>query len=102
MIQVCESQSGCTHYDILFDYDVLSLGFIQGGIKDDYLFVSIMRIGAFAFKIDDEKHAGYIAEKLFNGRLDSSVEKLTELINGIIKELQAISNKCKELGWLDE
>lgn len=80
-----------THYDILFNYNALSAGFTQGGIKGDDLFISIMRVGAFGFKTDDKKCPGYIAEKLFNGRLDKSVEKVTELINGVIKEL---NNEC--------
>lgn len=76
-----------THYDILFNYGTDKNGYVQGGIKENDLFISIMRIGAFGFKIDCEKHSEYIAEKLFNGRLDSSVKKLTELINGVIVEL---------------
>ena len=80
-----------THYDVLFDYKVNKNGYVQGGIRENDLFISIMRIGAFGFKTDQEKHPSYIAEKLFNSRLDESVEKLTELINGIIKEL---SNEC--------
>ena len=77
-----------THYDILFTYEVDKNGYVQSGIKENDLFISIMRTGAFGFKIDSEKYPEYIAEKLFNGRVDSSVEKLTELINGIIKELK--------------
>lgn len=30
---------------------------------------------------------GYIAEKIFHGRLDKSVVALTELINGVLNEL---------------
>lgn len=75
-----------THYDILFTYGPDSIGVHQCGLKFDDLFVSIMRIGAFGFKIDSLKEPGYVAEKLFLGRLDESVEALTELINGIIKE----------------
>ena len=44
-------------------------------------------IGSFGFKIDDMKSAGYIAEKIFHGRLDKSVVALTELINGVLNEL---------------
>lgn len=33
------------------------------------------------------KSAGYIAEKIFHGRLDKSVVALTELINGVLNEL---------------
>ncbi len=80
-----------THYDILFTYGVNKTGYVQGGIQDYYLFISVMRIGAFGFNANDKKYPEYIAEKLFNGRLDESVEKLTELINGIIEEL---NNEC--------
>ena len=81
-----------THYDILFDYEVDKNGYVQSGIKENDLFISIMRLGAFGFKTDNKKYAGYIAEKLFNGRLDSSVEKVTELVNGIIEEINNESN----------
>lgn len=82
-----------THYDILFTCGANKNGYIQGGIRANDLFISIMRIGAFGFKFKtyEEKHPSYIAEKLFNGRLDSSVEKVTELINGVIRE---INNEC--------
>lgn len=55
-----------THYDVLFTYGC---------------------VGSFGFKIDDMKSAGYIAEKIFHGRLDKSVVALTELINGVLNEL---------------
>ena len=76
-----------THYDILFTYKVNKNGFVQGGIKENDLFISIMRMGAFGFKTDSEKHFSYIAEKLFNSRVDDSVGKVTELINGVIEEI---------------
>ena len=76
-----------THYDILFAYDIEKDGYTQGGIEDSDLYVSIMRIGAFGFKTNNEKYPGYIAEKLFCKNIDSSIEKVTELINGVIKNL---------------
>jgi hypothetical protein len=77
-----------THYDILFTYKALGTGGYQRGLKNSDLFVSIMSIGSFGFKIDSDKDVGYIAEKLFNGREDESVKAVTELINGIIKEMR--------------
>ena len=76
-----------THYDIMFKWKVAGEGGYQRGIKNSDLFVSVMSIGAFGFKIDDKKYSTYVAEKLFNSHCDSSVEKVTELINGIIEEL---------------
>lgn len=77
-----------THYDILFTYKALGTGGYQRGLRYTDLFVSIMSIGSFGFKIDSDKDVGYIAEKLFNGREDESVKAVTELINGIIKEMR--------------
>lgn len=76
-----------THYDIMFKLGVVGEGGYQRGIKNSDLIVAIMSIGAFGFKTDDKKHPTYVAEKLFNSRCDSSVEKVTELMNGIIEEL---------------
>lgn len=77
-----------THYDILFTYKALGTGGYQRGLRTSDLFVSIMSIGSFGFKIDSDKDVGYIAEKLFNGRENESVKAITELINGIIKEMR--------------
>lgn len=79
-----------THLDILFTYNVYkeSCNYLQRGLRGNELFVSLMSVGAFGFDINNAKrHPGYIGEKLkLPG--DSTREKLTELINGIIKELQ--------------
>ena len=77
-----------THYDILFTYKAMGTGGYQRGLKTSDLFVSIMSVGSFGFKIDSDKDVGYIAEKLFYGREDESVKAVTELINGIIKEMR--------------
>ncbi len=77
-----------THYDILFTYGCTGEGCYQRGLRITDLFVSIMSIGSFGFKTDSTKDVSYIAEKLFNNRIDSSVEAITTLINGIIKELE--------------
>ncbi len=76
-----------THYDILFTYGCTGEGCYQRGIRITDLFVSIMSIGSFGFKIDSHKEVGYIAEKLFGSRIDRSVEAVTELINGVLEEL---------------
>lgn len=76
-----------THYDILFLYKTQFYGTnIQGGIKSNDLFITIMRKGAFGFKIDSKKTSEYIAEKL-NLSDDETAEKLAELINGVIERL---------------
>lgn len=75
-----------THFDILFVKDPFIEGNMQGGIKEVYLFVSIMRIGASGFVINDEDtHPGYIGEKLNLGN-NITTEKVAELINGVRKE----------------
>lgn len=81
-----------THYDILFTYKALGDGDYQRGLKTSDLFVSIMSIGSFGFKTDSLKDVGYVAEKLFNNRIDDSVNKVTQLINGIIEALQEVKN----------
>lgn len=84
-----------THYDLLFVYkniQNLNRNFtnestIQRGLNERDLFVGIIGRGCYGFGIESPKSSGYIAEKLFNDRNDSSVEKITDLINGIIKEI---------------
>ena len=76
-----------THFDILFVISPDIAGHIQGGLKYTDLFVSIMRVGAFGFIIDNKDiHYSYIGEKLNLGN-DITIEKVAELINGIKKEL---------------
>lgn len=75
-----------SHYDILLSYRPMHIASnpVQGGIhpKSD-LFVSIMRVGAFAFDVGTtDTHWTYYAEKLGLGH-GATVEKLTEFINGI-------------------
>ena len=77
-----------THYDVLFTYGCVGSGGYQRGLRVTDLFIRVMSIGSFGFKIDSDKDVGYIAEKLFNGREDESVKAVTELINGIIKEMR--------------
>lgn len=53
------------------------------------LFVAVIGFGAFGFEIDRNNalHAGYVAEKLSWGEVNITIEKITELIEGVIKEL---------------
>lgn len=76
-----------THFDILFTRKAFKEGTVQGGIAWDDIFVSIMRIGAFGFEVQNKDTApGYYMEKLgFTG--DETGEKLAELINEIKKRL---------------
>ena len=76
-----------THLDLLFNYRAYKGGMLQRGLRGNELFVSIISIGSFGFDIKDrEISAGYISEKL-NIHGEPTINKLTELINEIIKEL---------------
>lgn len=78
-----------TRLDILFSYKATreSGNYLQRGLRGNELFVSIIGLGAFGFNVENgEKAPGYIAQKL-NIKEETTVEKLGELINGIIKEL---------------
>lgn len=81
-----------THFDILFTYKQGGIptfgGQIQGGIGGSDLFVSIMRIGAFAFEINNRDTAwGYYNEKLSREINFGEVtgQKIADLINGVKK-----------------
>ena len=79
-----------THLDILFSLNPYKeeKNYLQRGLRAiNELYVSIIGFGTFGFDIGkDEKESGYISEKLqING--EPTVEKLTELINGIIREI---------------
>ncbi len=83
-----------THYDILFSLPRCRQGMVQGGLKWDDLFVSIMRIGAFGFDVENENtHFGYYAEKLGIGSRNETAEKVGEFINGVKKELNSLRKK---------
>lgn len=79
----------CTHYDILFVYKTNKEqgNMFQFGLRATYLFISIMGWSSFGFEINQEKTPGYISEKL-NIKGKETVEKITELINGVIVELR--------------
>lgn len=81
----------CTHYDIMFIYGTYKPinNMWQGGLRPEDLFVAISRRGMFGFEINSNKlYPEYIAEKLFLTRnVDTSIEKVTELINGVKKSM---------------
>ena len=75
-----------THYDIIFKLGIEKFGDFQRGIKSYDLFVSIIGRTSYGFSTSGVKLGNYIQEKL--GITDSTGDKLTELINGIIIELR--------------
>ena len=77
-----------THYDILFTGGAYKEkdNFLQRGLRGTELFVSIMSWGAFGFDTNTFKEKGYVAKKLNLG-INETSEKITELLNGIIAEL---------------
>lgn len=74
-----------THLDIIFKLGITKIGSFQRGIRENYLYVSIISHTSYAFSIENEKLGGYIQEKLQMN--NDCGDKLKELINGIIKEL---------------
>lgn len=93
------TDEGCDHRDILFtyatdlenDYSLYKYGDnLQRGMRWANLFISIIDFTSYGFvierNIDNRKHNGYIKEKL---RLhdNSCDDKICELINGVIHEL---------------
>ena len=78
-----------THFDILFTLGAYKDcdNQLQRGIKNSDLFVSIIGRSSFGFLMTQEdKDSTYIAEKL-NVYGKPTADKLTELINNIIKEI---------------
>lgn len=77
-----------THYDVLFTLAPSQYGALQGGLRADDLFVSIMRVGCFGFAVANRQlHEDYIGEKL-NVR-GSTAKALAELIKGVQGKLLA-------------
>lgn len=75
------------HRDIFFSYSTTQkVGCIQRGIKQDSLFVGIVPDKFYGFRVDTIKSKGYIEEKL-NISYEPMLTKLTDLINGVCKEL---------------
>ncbi len=80
-----------THWDILFTVSPKCYGALQGGIMGyGYLYVSIMKRSCFAFRIayNEDRFPSYIGEKLSEA-CGPSVDALTELINGVMREIRS-------------
>ena len=90
-----------THHDICFCRPMAWHGTLQGihpaaqrplGV----LFVSILRVGAFGFVVDESVlHANYVAEKLNIGAGKTSAE-IAALINGVKRALAELKNAKTE------
>lgn len=76
-----------THHDIFFKLGATVMGRLHGGLRDRDLFVSISRVGSFAFDPhgSSTEHR-YISEKL-NIDDDTTARRVAELINGVRKLL---------------
>ena len=88
------TDGGYDHRDIMFVYRPKPLGgTLQRGLKWCYLYISIMDHSSMGFLIeaegDNTKHEGYIKEKLRLHDNDCD-DKICELINGVIRELDVI------------
>lgn len=87
------------HRDILFTYKPKQYGNLQRGLRWCYLYVSIMDHCSMGFLIemrtDNRKDDGYIKEKL---RLhdNNCDDKICELINGVIHELDKLEGNITE------
>lgn len=83
-----------THFDIMFTLSPIRFGNLQRGLRGaGELYISVIGIGCFGFTLSDpnERHPGYIAEKITANRMNlgSTADKLAELINGVIDEVSA-------------
>jgi len=90
-ILIAWTDEDSTQFDILFsclDVPYKLIGQVQGGVRWNDLFVSIMRMGSFGFEIkeDIDTGSGYYEEKL-GSAMGSTAKKLAELINGVRKEV---------------
>ena len=89
------TDQGYDHRDILFTYKPEHLGGdLQRGLRWCYLYVSIMSYSCMGFLIESDsnniKDNGYIKEKL-NLHNNSCDDKICELINGVIKEIDKLN-----------
>lgn len=82
-----------THLDIIFKLGLdVKDGFFQRGLRENYLYVSIISFTSFGFCVENGiKLGGYIQEKL--NMNDDCGDKLSELINGIIEVLNKKGTK---------
>jgi len=81
----------CTHLDIIFKLGIDNkYGCFQRGMQTEDLFVSIIDHTSYGFIPTTIKDGGYIQEKL---RFENETgDKLKELINGIIIELNNLGD----------
>ena len=77
-----------TQLDIFMRLNAEQYGPVQGGITGTYLYVAIMRVGAFAFDPHGESSPEYYAEKFGMEAISVTTEKLAELLNGIRKAIK--------------
>ena len=79
-----------TQLDILMVYRPMQFGSLQRGMKSETdLFVAVSTFGMFGFEVNENwKAPGYVGEKLNLGGHNSTTAELSELINGVIKELR--------------
>jgi hypothetical protein len=72
------------HYDILFNTFPIFAGHIQGGLHNNYIYMSIIRVGTWGFRahLAQSVHASYIEEKL-GVQQGQGAEQLADLINAI-------------------
>lgn len=94
------TDEGYDHRDILFVYDTLRAGDnLQRGLRWCNLFVNIMGFHCMGFclemKRDNRMEPGYIKEKLLLAD-NSCDDKICELINGVIHEIDLIKGDVHE------
>lgn len=94
MSRVCAigwTDGASTHHDILFAWRVEGppRNRLMRGLRRDYLFVSVIGIGAFGFevRVDDPLHPAYVAEKLNLADGSHTIIALTELVNEVMREM---------------
>ncbi len=91
-----------SHYDILFNYKATHPALsnrmwhnqIQGGIRPATdLFVSIMRVGCFAFEVGNMYLApNYYVAKLGLNCGSNTTDKIAELIDGVKRSLKKLED----------
>ena len=81
-----------THLDIIFKLGLdVKEGYFQRGLRENYLYVSVTSFTSFGFCVENGIKLGtYIQDKL--DMRDETGDELANLINGIIGELNEISN----------
>jgi len=80
-----------TQLDILMNARALQYGRLQRGMNAATdLFVAVSHFGMFGFELNGtEKFPSYVGEKLNLGGINTTTEKLAELINGVCRELES-------------